>query len=52
MGVPLLIRDTRGQRESGAPVDPWRGEELQPALALQQAVDHAQTDPDASDQAL
>ena len=52
MGVPLLIRDTRGQLESGPPIDPWRVEELQPALALQQAVDHAQTDPDASDQAL
>ena len=51
MGVLLFVRDTSGQRESGPPVDPWRVEELQPALALQQAVDHAQTDPDASDQA-
>jgi hypothetical protein len=50
-GVPLLVFDARGQGEGGLPVDPWRVQELQSALALQQTVDHVQSDPDASDQA-
>ena len=51
MGVPLFVPDAPGQREGGLPVDPWRVEEPQPALALQQTVDHVQPDADASDQA-
>ena len=50
-GLPLLVRDAPGQREGGLPVDPWRVQESQPALALQEAVDHVQPDPDAGDQA-
>ena len=49
-GVQLLL-GAPGQREDGPPVDPRRVQESQPALALQEVIDHAQPDPDARHQA-
>ena len=41
----------QGQRENGLPIDPRWVEKSQPAITLQEVLDHAQSDPDTGDQA-
>ena len=41
----------QGQCENGLPIDPRWVEKSQPAITLQEVLDHAQSDPDTGDQA-